>query len=328
MSDSRNSALEVSSPLRGIRGGDTTARVSNTDTPIDGSISSGRPLLDLSDTSVESFTGQPLSPPIAPCPHPYKTILCTCCLKEIGVPVYCGDRFCPVCGRRRRGRVATRLRHLIRHAVHPPHHRLKMITLTIPNSTSPQAGCSLLVKSFRRLRSRRVWSNYVSGGAFVLEVTGRPGRWHCHLHMLVYARYIPVRSLSRWWSEVSPGKIVDIRLVSRDKAVSYLTKYLAKSSVPDNLRPDVASALRHFRLFQPFGTWFSVVCPAIRVPFPCPSCGTTSWLALDELSAMSRRAHRLSRSPPRRKGGLSAAQYLAASRGLVQSVTPSNGSVS
>lgn len=300
MSNSREPALEVSSPLRGDKRGVNTAVAESSDASIVCPVASDQPLLVPSETSVDPASVEQVGQSLNSKPHPFKTILCTSCLEGIRVPVYCGDRFCPDCGRRRRGRVATRLKMMIAGAEHPSHYRLKMITLTIPNSQSPQAGCALLVKAFRRLRSRGVWRNAVSGGAFVLEITGRPGRWHCHLHMLVYARYIPVRHLSRWWNQVSPGKIVDIRLVSGDKAVSYLTKYLAKSSVPDNLRADVAAALRGYRLFQPFGNWFSILCPNIRVPYPCPSCGATSWLALDELACMARRAKPEKRAPPKR----------------------------
>lgn len=262
-------AFGLRTPQRGAEGGDSSS------------------LLDHPRTSVVSID-----------PHSFISIYCDGCTEVVTVPEYCGNRFCIICGSARRRRVANRLKSLVNASVPGSGERLKMITLTIPKVQDAREGVRTLLSSFRRLRSRPLWRNSVSGGAFILEICGRPGAWHIHAHILLNALYIPVRRLSKLWAQVSPGKIVDIRLAARDRAVTYLTKYLAKASVPDGLQVVVSDALKGTRMFQPFGSWYHALPPDKKVPFKCPCCGGVSWSSQYQIDRLSRSATDGIPSPP------------------------------
>lgn len=268
MSVSPSSAFGLRSPRRGAEGGEVNSPL----TP-DSS------LLDHPRTSVNLHAA-----------HSFITVYCSCCNHTISVPEYCGNRFCPLCGARRRARVKARLQQLVTAAVPSKSERLKMVTLTLPKCQDAREGVKVLTTSFRKLRARPLWRNSVSGGAFVIEICGRPGAWHVHLHVLINALFIPVRRLARLWATVSPGKIVDIRLASRDKSVSYLTKYLSKASVPENLQHVVSDALKGSRLFQPFGLWYHLLPPIKRKKYQCPECGETAWMSQYEVDRICRQA--------------------------------------
>lgn len=257
-----------------------------------------RPLLDLPCTSVELPGWKHLPENVKPENHSFTKIFCGGCGEALDVPAYCGNRFCSVCSTSRAERVRNRLQSLVAAAPLRPGYSLKMITLTLPNSVAPRAGVARLLRSFRKLRSRSAWRGRVSGGAFVVEVSGRPNAWHCHIHALVHAKYIPVRMLSRLWNSVSPGYIVDIRQVSVRSSVPYLTKYLSKASVPEWLQIEVSNALKGSRLFQPFGDWFRLLPPVKKRPLPCNSCGGSVWLTMFDVLHLGRTA-REARPPPR-----------------------------
>jgi hypothetical protein len=153
--------------------------------------------------------------------------------------------------------------------------------LTIKNTEEIAPGFAHLLKSFRKLRSKKLWKSNVAGGAFVLEVTGVPGNWHCHLHAVIQSRYIPQAQLSRAWLNVSGAVYVWIKRTATNRIVAYLTKYLAKPSVLEEHELDVSHCLTGFRLFQPFGSWLKISCFIQKKPFFCERCGQSAWIPLD-----------------------------------------------
>jgi len=209
-------------------------------------------------------------------------MLCARCGSSIRFPVYCGDRFCPTCTLSRRIRTRQRINWILAQIRLPPHYSFKHITLTIPNQPDPHAAVSILIASFRKLRSREAWRRHVKGGIFVIEITGEPGRWHAHVHAIVEATYFPVWVLSQHWQRASPGRVVWITRVSKNRIVNYLTKYVSKSSVIPQHRNDVAAALRGTRLFQPFGSWHGISRKYEYTPRPCHNCGASDWIPRPE----------------------------------------------
>src|SRR4030067_3765569 len=137
--------------------------------------------------------------------HQFRRLVCSGCGNEIVVPIYCGNRFCPTCSLPRRLRVQARLEHILRNLEILPKHGISHLTLTIPNSDTVQAGCKKLVKAFRRLRATRRWKSLVHGGAFVIETTGEPGKWHVHLHVVIQNIFFPQPELSAAWLKYSGG---------------------------------------------------------------------------------------------------------------------------
>lgn len=211
--------------------------------------------------------------------HQWRTMVCCHCGHEISVLVDCRNRFCPDCSPRRSARIASRLTWLINHIEKQPGAGLKLITLSTANCSDVRLGIAHLIKSFRKLRNRAFWGRYVYGGAFVIEVTGRPGDWHPHIHAVVYSLYLPQKKLSQGWRKVSGGTACWINSVAPSKAAHYVTKYISKSNVPSHLLLQLSDELRRFRLFQRFGSWHNLKLPARIYDYRCESCGRSDWLA-------------------------------------------------
>lgn len=224
-----------------------------------------------------------LSPDSDPEPHAYRQITCLHCGHVINVPIYCGNRFCPVCSVPRLSRVRRRLNWILNNIDPPRGYGIKFLTLTIRNEPDLPAMLQHLVKSFRKLRHLSFWKNYVRGGAFVLEVTGRPGNWHAHIHAVIESRYIPYDKILSLWIKVSGSRGVWIEKIPKRNVVGYLTKYLSKCSVPEDITDDVSQAVSGYRLFQPFGGWYGVNLSFQTEKAGCPMCGSHDWLPSDIL---------------------------------------------
>lgn len=205
--------------------------------------------------------------------HEYRRFFCTRCGKYFDCPVSCGNRFCKICSAGRRGRLIRKLNYIVTQVPTKQNYKIRFLTLTIPNQSNIRDGHSILVKSFRRLRQRSFWKKRVDGGAFVIEATGRPGKWHVHLHIILYCKYIPCRMISKYWSKVSPGRIIKIKNVPLSAVVNYLTKYVTKTEIPLEYQEQASEDLSGTRLFQPFGTWHSFCVNAPKLRYQCPNCG-------------------------------------------------------
>lgn len=210
--------------------------------------------------------------PNTPGTHQYITIRCMCCAHTMDVPVYCGNRFCPVCSRRRLSRVRRRLEWIIKNVRLYRAYGFKHLTLTIPNQTDLPTMVKQLIKSFRRMRQRAYWKNHVKGGAFVIEITGRPGNWHAHIHAIIEARYMDWSRIHKLWSLCSGGEGTHISRIPAGKVIGYLTKYLSKPDVPDQVSIEISDSLKGTRLFSPFGAWYALNSSYIDSKPSCPEC--------------------------------------------------------
>lgn len=212
------------------------------------------------------------------CPdHQFRSLYCSACGYTFKAPIYCKNRFCPFCSAGRTAKIRERLKLFLRSLQHSPGYSIKFLTLTIPPQGSPSETARVLVRSFRRLRSRGLWRDNVSGGAFVLEATARPAGFHVHIHAVIDAQYVDWNDLLRVWMSVSPGRGVHIKRIPHGAAVNYLTKYLVKSDLPVEYQQDLSDELRDFRLFQLFGSWHNSLPPSPKRLFLCPSCNACCW---------------------------------------------------
>ncbi len=225
-----------------------------------------------------SYTPHALPSELTSETHDYRTLFCRHCGHTIKVRVDCGHRFCPICAKRRAFRIRHRLQHLFTKIKHEPKAGVKMLTLSKANCSELNVGIKDLVASFRRLRQRALWKHYVIGGAFIIEIKGRPGNWHPHIHAVIYAYYIPWARLRSAWRQVSSGTAVWISAVSNDRALNYVTKYITKCDVPAALLDDVSASLRRYRLFTRFGDWHSITIPKRVFDNPCEHCGDIDWI--------------------------------------------------
>lgn len=213
--------------------------------------------------------------------HQFRRLVCSQCGLVLDVPIFCGNRFCPVCSVSRRSRVRDRLDFLSDNAELPKGSRFKFLTLTITSETDLPGMIKSLMLSFRRLRQRSIWKKYVHGGAFVIEVTSNGVMWHAHIHAILVSKFIPYFNLLNAWRAVSNGRGVYLKDIPKSDTVRYLTKYLSKPDVPDELLYAANFALKGTRLFAPFGSWFSLNKKYKKKKFPCENCTGTSWIDLD-----------------------------------------------
>lgn len=66
----------------------------------------------------------------------------------------------------------------------------------------------------------------------------RSGRFHPHLHLLVWSRFIPIDELRARWTSIGGGGQIRLEAAEGKDAVDYVLKYLAKpwAGVPDDLQ--------------------------------------------------------------------------------------------
>lgn len=228
--------------------------------------------------------------------HLYVAIMCTHCGHLINVPVYCGNRFCSVCGRARLSRVRRRLKWLVDQIPFRRDYVIKFLTLTISNQPKLAPMLKHITSSFRRLRQRAAWKKHVLGGAYVLEVTGSPGNWHAHIHIVIQSKWFPWKILKPLWVKCSGSQGVWIDDLPKHKIVHYLSKYLSKSSVLEPLENEVAESLKGFRLFHPFGDWFATSKRYVDEKPGCPECHSHVFCPVDLIYGTH--VHPERRAPP------------------------------
>lgn len=216
--------------------------------------------------------------------HSFRRLICTNCGKTVDVPIFCGDRFCPVCSGPRRMRMARRIGELIKRMPLQRSEKWRFITLTIPNTATPEEGLDILFRAFRRLRQRKSWKLHVRGGVYAAEVTKSDSGWHVHLHCLAVGTFYPQHELAQQWKSCSPGKIVDVRKIPTAAAAAYLTKYVTKSTLPPNERKIASEAYRSRRMYSFFGRCHDVRLPKVWHPMPC-TCGCEGcWVPTSSLA--------------------------------------------
>ncbi len=216
--------------------------------------------------------------------HEFTSIICLSCGHIFCVPVYCGDRFCSVCGVARRFRIRARLEFLIKNLKPLPGYNLKHLSLTIKNQQNLSLMTTAIMKSFRKLRQTASWKAHVSGGAFVIEITGGRSNWHAHLHIIIQSKYYKWEDLLKLWMRLSAGRGVWINDIPTSAVVNHLTPYITKSKVPDADLDELNEALKGTRLFQPFGSWYAINLLYKPPPQHCNNCPTPCFCLYNEHS--------------------------------------------
>jgi hypothetical protein len=212
--------------------------------------------------------------------HEFHSIFCTSCGEQKDVPVYCKNRFCPVCSVSRKFKIRERLNGLI--ALTPPSHSrtLKMLTLTIQSSIEPRGGIDRITNAFKRLRQLPLWKKACCSGAWIIEIKGKPKAWHVHIHCLMVSRYIDRDALIEAWKKLTSAFIVDIRQISEGNGIYYVTKYITKGGFDPQYIHHVATALRSVRLINCFGKWHNAKLAKVKLVCHCPHCQGTRWQSI------------------------------------------------
>lgn len=211
--------------------------------------------------------------------HKFQTFVCMGCGSTITIPISCGNRFCSVCGGHRRRIIRDRVDHLMNSVSLSKGNTFKFLTLTIPNMDDAKDQLLVLQKSFRRLRQRVWWKGVVHGGCSFYEVKkGKDNRYHIHLHCIIESSFVDLKALTEHWKQVSPGQILDIRMISKPAVIHYVTKYTTKSDLSLSDQLHASSVLKGSRLFQPFGSWHSISKQYEAKKCECKECQTSHWL--------------------------------------------------
>jgi hypothetical protein len=216
--------------------------------------------------------------------HPYLTLYCAGCGHQLVVPVYCKNRFCPVCSKRRTKIVRHRMKALFGQIRLTDRYRLSMLTLTMRSMKDPTSMADQIVHCFRRLRQRKVFSRACRGGVYVLEVKQNDQGWHIHIHAVIVADFIPWKWLRRTWQQISGAPGIHIETIPKDRALLYITKYISTVEKGTDAG-QAATALRDKRLFQCFGEFHDMLKPYNPPRFPCPRCSSNLWSTFRELGS-------------------------------------------
>lgn len=210
--------------------------------------------------------------------HDYKRFFCVGCGHSLRAPVYCNNRFCPVCSKARARRIRHRMKFLMKSVRSNPTMTFKLITLHIRNRESLPGMIAHLTKSFRKLRQRPFWKDSVAGGCFVLEITGSPGNWHAHIHIICQAQFIYWEVLLGEWRHIAGAAGIYISKIKSLSIVDYITKYVTKNCIAPEHEEIISDQLKHYRLFNPFGKWFHLMKKMPKKRYNCPCCGRQDWI--------------------------------------------------
>lgn len=199
---------------------------------------------------------------------------------------HCRDRFCIPCAAARGRLVSNALMDLL------GNEPARFITLTVRHHDAPLTEqIDRLYKCYKRLRQRKLWTRHVYAAAATLEVKRSKDEkhWHPHLHVLAKGRYVPHADLKAEWHQITGDSyIVDIRMIKqREKAVSYLTKYVSKPGVHQYDRDPEAmieamQSLKGRRMILLTGDWRN-----LKVP---PPDQTDQWHHVSSLSHLLKQA--------------------------------------
>jgi len=219
-----------------------------------------------------------ISSEIPPQPHAFITVECKACGHTFAVPVWCGDRLCPICARRRQVKYQKYLQLKVKNEKNLKN--LRFITFTVKNRDSLKAAFYDLHHAIKRLKDRDIWKKNILGGCYSLEVTKSNKGWHVHVHIVAEGNYIPQKDLSEAWKKVTDSNsyIVDIRKVHNyEQFQKELSKYPFKPADAKTWSKEIKKEFNDFmfnrRLFTKFGSWYNDHISLGDHHTICPVCG-------------------------------------------------------
>lgn len=184
------------------------------------------------------------------CGNRYCVYQCDTCRLNYRTPASCNSRICEKCGSRMRRSVEKRFIDLVRPLTSKKMktYSIKFLTLTFDTkrwagrypSQSDFKRCQrevkeLVVRYFHKYKAKKsknggyyLTTKFRGAGAIGVPELGQGT--NIHFHLLVYAPYIPQKTLSDAWFEITgDSMVVDIKQVHNPKkAVSYILKYITK----------------------------------------------------------------------------------------------------
>jgi hypothetical protein len=167
----------------------------------------------------------------------------------------------------------------------------KHLTLTLVNvPVLTRKFVRTMRGNFKKLMHRKFYREKVRGGLYVIEAVNKGKGWHVHLHVVIDARFLPQRKVSRDWKDLTGSSIVWItKTRERDAALRELLKYVMKRPTVSGREGEYNEALKGTRLVQPFGSIYDSLVLVV-VPLKCERCGGQQWIMWEfELGPQFRR---------------------------------------
>ena len=203
---------------------------------------------------------------------------------QVYVPNRCDLRICSDCAVRFSTRLRRKYLPVLRAALkwERPCNSLKLLTLTKRNQGRPHDCEALREESkqfFAHVRKliNKVFAKTAGCGALAVLEVSKDFTVHCHV--LVYGPYVPQRTLSDLWLEITGDSyVVDIRQVKGSvlRALGYILKYIQKPcqfEAPSDYALYLG-ALSGVRRVHTYGCFYNFkVEEEEKPPTVCPFCG-------------------------------------------------------
>ncbi|MEE9552648.1 MAG: hypothetical protein V3W18_00005, partial [candidate division Zixibacteria bacterium] len=138
-------------------------------------------------------------------------------------------------------------------------------------------------------------------GVYVIEITGKPGSWHPHVHALVEQKFLSWKTFQSRWQALTGATAFHVKKIPAGAAERYITKYLTKPTGTPAEVAAIAADLRHVRLFQPFGSWHGLIGSWVKAPYGCPECGECVWYPFDQFVRDHESGKNDNKAPPGRE---------------------------
>lgn len=214
------------------------------------------------------------------CKPKFYHLFCLRCLKYVLLKVCCGKRTCPRCNFIKFLKLKRKYRRHISNVKYP-----KFLTLTLRTTWELNKGTIQRVRRFvKNLLRRRPFNRLIYGGFYTIEIKPKSIGWNIHVHLIIDAKFIPVKLISKHWKEITKYSfVVDIRAIwYRRGALSYVLKYLCKTPVMDKWQEGVyLQATNNLKIIQSFGSMYNVKIQ--KTKYRCSFCGNESVVIIEFL---------------------------------------------
>jgi hypothetical protein len=179
----------------------------------------------------------------------------------------CKKLFCPDCAAERASRLSNQTEAKIAEAMKTNSGRLCLLTLTMKNAVTLEAGLAKMKKCFTQFKRNKPFKNHIKGyfGGFEYTFNPKTNDFHIHLHLIVLrGKFWNQSDISDAWRDVTGDSfIVDIREIKDAyKGVKEVCKYVVKSNdlltMPDEQFREVVEMKRGTRMFISGGCFYNV----------------------------------------------------------------------
>jgi hypothetical protein len=118
---------------------------------------------------------------------------CNCENKIFPSKHRCNLRICPVCAKRRKGRIVHKYLPFLKSLAQDKTYFIYFLTISPKNYTDLDYGLRDIKKSFSKFLRHNYIKERIKAGLYVIESKGGEGNWNIHIHAIVYGRWLDNR---------------------------------------------------------------------------------------------------------------------------------------